>query len=133
MKSHLELVKEFHKCFGAPVSKGVHLSDRDLNNLRIKLLYEEYTELVREFNRPDGKTPDPQKVTKELSDLLYVLLGAAIAWGLPLDQAFRQVHMSNMSKLGPDGEPVRRGDGKILKGPNYFEPNLERLFDENVD
>lgn len=64
---------------------------------------------------------------KELCDLQYVLSGFAVTFGLPLDEAFKRVHESNMSKLGPDGKPVYREDGKVLKGPNYKKPDLSDL------
>ena len=64
---------------------------------------------------------------KELCDLQYVLSGFAVTFGLPLDEAFKRVHESNMSKLGPDGNPIYREDGKVLKGPNYKKPDLSDL------
>lgn len=64
---------------------------------------------------------------KELCDLQYVLSGFAVTFGLPFDEAFKRVHESNMSKLGPDGKPVYREDGKVLKGPNYKKPDLSDL------
>ena len=64
---------------------------------------------------------------KELCDLQYVLSGFAVTFGLPLDEAFKRVHESNMSKLGPDGKPIYREDGKVLKGPNYKKPDLSDL------
>lgn len=64
---------------------------------------------------------------KELCDLQYVLSGFAVTFGLPFDEAFKRVHESNMSKLGPDGKPIYREDGKVLKGPNYKKPDLSDL------
>jgi predicted HAD superfamily Cof-like phosphohydrolase len=71
---------------------------------------------------------DPKKLTKELADLLYIVYGTAVTFGLPLEEVFTEVHRSNMSKLGADGKPLYRADGKVLKGPNYQEPDLDRYF-----
>ena len=71
---------------------------------------------------------DKRKLTKELADLMYVTIGFATTFGLPLEEVFYEVHKSNMSKLGPNGEVLRREDGKILKGINYKEPDLDQFF-----
>ena len=71
---------------------------------------------------------DPENLLKELADLIYVTYGKAATFGWDLDEAVRRVHASNMSKLDDDGEPIYREDGKVLKGPNYQEPNLKDLI-----
>ena len=68
---------------------------------------------------------DKKAVAKELADLLYVVYGTAVSLGIPIDDVFCEVHTSNMSKLDDNGKPIYREDGKVLKGPHYFQPNLE--------
>jgi len=96
----------------------------DLARLRQDLIMEEAGEVWEELERP---VISKAKLTKELADLLYVVYGTALAFGLPLDPAFNRVHESNMSKL-VDGKPLYREDGKVLKGPNYQPPVLDDLF-----
>lgn len=125
--SNLEMVKEFHESFGVPVNSTW---ESDLLDLRWRLITEEYDEVGQAFDEYEyeGKTPKAKMhVAKELADLLYVIYGTAVSLGIPLNEVFRRVHLSNMSKLGPDGKPVYREDGKVLKGPNYREANLEDL------
>ena len=90
--------------------------------LRIDLIDEEFNELIDAEN--DG---DLVAVADALADLCYVINGMALQYGINLDDCFAEVHSSNMSKLGVDGKPILRNDGKILKGPNYFKPNLEQF------
>lgn len=116
------LVREFHAAFG--VDRGV--TDQ-IRELRARLIAEEAQEAV------DALKADPidrEAVAKELADLLVVTYGAADVLGIDLGEAFRRVHESNMSKLGPDGTPVRRPDGKILKGPHYREPDMSEAVME---
>lgn len=110
------LVREFHDAFG--VERGVTDQNREL---RARLIAEEAQEAVEALK---AEPLDREAVAKELADLLVVTYGTADVLGIDLDEAFRRVHESNMSKLGPDGTPVRRADGKILKGPSYQPPNL---------
>jgi len=120
-------VLEFHKKFGHPINTPIIQQQRDL---RYNLISEETVEVMEEmYPDPDDiNLIDKKKFTKELCDLLYVTLGTGVAFGLPLKEVFEEVHKSNMSKLGEDGKPVLREDGKVLKGPNYKEPNLEQFF-----
>ena len=119
--SSLELVKEFHERFGHPVKDEPDVSDMKLNELRVELLSEELRELMEALG-----TGDCVGALDALTDLQYVLDGAFLALGLHRykDAAVAEVHRSNMSKLGADGQPIRREDGKILKGPNYSPPDL---------
>lgn len=87
-------------------------------------------ELVMEEANEVRTAESPEELTKELADLLYVVYGMAVTFGLPIDEVFERVHRSNMSKLGDDGKPIYRDDGKVLKGPNYQPPKLDDLFDE---
>lgn len=91
--------------------------------LRLKLIQEECQEVSELL---DGTLPfDRAKLAKELADLLYVVYGTADVFDINIDQAFREVHDSNLTKLSEDGTPIFREDGKVLKGPNYAPPNLD--------
>jgi len=85
-------------------------------------------ELVMEEANEVRTAESPEELTKELADLLYVTIGFAVTFGLPLVEVFERVHQSNMSKLGEDGKPIYREDGKVMKGPNYQPPQLGDLF-----
>jgi len=91
--------------------------------LRRKLLKEE----VEEYFEGEDKD-DLENVAKELADIIYIVCGTAVSYGIPLDRVFDEVHRSNLSKLGDDGKPLRREDGKILKGPNYSPPNIKKIL-----
>ncbi len=120
----LALVKEFHDAFGVRCATHPDLSNQKVNSLRLDLLREELVELTAAIaNGNKVETLDA------LTDLQYVLDGAYLALGFShvKDEAFAEVHRSNMSKLGADGSPVRRPDGKILKGPYYTPPDLRSL------
>lgn len=124
-KTNYDKVREFHRAF-------FHLMDKELDAttlvgferaaLRNRLILEEVGEMQKELFGWDKK-----KLAKELADLLYVVYGTAATYGIPIDEVFNRVHESNMSKLGVDGKPVYRDDGKVLKGPNYKEPDMEGL------
>ena len=121
-KTTIEQVQEFHETYGLPVEKAPNISDAKTNALRINLLQEELDELKDALE--DG---DVVETLDALIDLQYVLDGAFLSFGLQdqKDRAFAEVHASNMSKLGEDGKPIRReSDGKVLKGPHYFKPDL---------
>jgi predicted HAD superfamily Cof-like phosphohydrolase len=115
-----KMVEEFHAAMGQPV--GRKLSD-DEYRLRLRLIGEEWTEFAEAAAAMDLNAPQ-EEFLKEMADLIYVLLGTAVAMGMNIDEAFERVHRSNMSKLGPGGKPVRRADGKVLKGPEYRLPDL---------
>ena len=124
-KTTIECVAEFHNAFGLPVSGQVNISDEKVNLLRINLLQEELDELKEAL-----AAGDVVEVLDALTDLQYVLDGAVLSFGLQnvKDAAFNEVHRSNMSKLGADGKPIyREGDGKVLKGPDYFRPNIAQF------
>lgn len=121
----MEMVREFHEKFEADINAELTSPKR---YLREKLIYEEADEVSNELFPNMEDEIDKKKLTKELADLLYVTYGTAVTFGLPLEEVFEEVHRSNMSKLGDDGKPIRREDGKVLKGPNYKEPDLERYF-----
>lgn len=131
MNHYEELVKDTHKCMECAVNEPLSV---ELLQLRIKLLDEELGELKAEVNTLCDELKSKQttqaatraKLLKELADLQYVLSGMAVSFNLPLDEAFERVHTSNLSKL-VDGKPLKRADGKFLKGPNYQPPHLEDL------
>ena len=125
-RSTLDQVREFHETYGLPVKSSPDITDAKTNELRINLLAEELDELKEALAQNDiVETLDA------LIDLQYVLDGAFLSFGLHdvKDIAFAEVQRSNMSKLGPDGKPIRReSDGKVMKGPNFFEPDLSQFI-----
>jgi predicted HAD superfamily Cof-like phosphohydrolase len=124
-KSSLDQVREFHETYGAAINDEPHIADTDLNAFRVRLLQEELDELKEAL--ADG---DAVETLDALTDLQYVLDGAFLSLGMHgvKDTAFAEVHRSNMSKLGEDGKPIlRESDGKVLKGPNYFKPDLNKF------
>lgn len=128
---HFAAVKAFTEAFGQPVGKDITAIDNgDLLEMRMALIDEEVEELFRELPVYVGLEGQMNKaaLTKEVADLLYVTYGLAVTFGLPIDEVFDRVHESNMSKLGEDGKPIYRDDGKVLKGPNYQPPSLDDLF-----
>ena len=100
------------------------LRDSRTQQLRYDLIDEELEELKMAFDNDDVV-----EIADALTDLLYVVYGAGHAFGIDLDDCFLEVHESNMSKLGEDGRPIYRDDGKVLKGPHFFQPNLKEILD----
>lgn len=126
MTDTLAGVRQFHETYGLPVKDAPDLSDTRTNNLRVNLLQEELNELKEAL-----EAGDVVEVLDALTDLQYVLDGAYLSLGYHLlkDAAFDEVQRSNMSKLGLDGKPIiRPEDGKILKGPNFSEPDLAAVL-----
>lgn len=120
-----DMVLEFHEKFGVAVNQPF---TEDLIHLRDALMSEEDEETHNElYAFEDGKIC-PKKLTKELADKMYVTIGTAITFGLPLEEVFAEVHKSNMSKLTKEGYVLRREDGKVLKSDQYQEPDLEKFF-----
>lgn len=112
-------VGEFMDSFGQEVKETPEWPSDNIIGLREKLIAEEF----REYKEAVEKR-DMVAIADALSDLLYVVYGAGHAYGIDLDLTFNLVHDSNMSKLGPDGKPIYREDGKVMKGPNFYEPDL---------
>lgn len=124
LTTNYDKVREFHEVF-CPDAIDAPWSET-MMQLRIRLMREELKEVEDAWD-DDIYDGYEEAVVKELCDLLYVTYGTLIFLGVDADEAFRRVHQSNMSKLDSDGKPIRRADGKVLKGPNYKEPNLEDL------
>ena len=124
MRSNLEQAKEFRKKYG--IKNSDNKATRDY---QVRLITEEYKEFI-EAEEMLFRTTDKYKeeALKELADLVYVCYQYAVNMGWDLDRALKLVHKSNLSKLDEDGNPIRREDGKILKGPNYKKPNLHSLI-----
>jgi len=121
--TNFEKVGMFMLTFGQEVKKKPSLSSDKINNLRINLIEEELKEFKEALTKKDLK-----EVADALTDILYVTYGAGHAFGINLDNCFDEVQKSNMSKLGDDGKPIYNKQGKVMKGPNYFEPNLKKFL-----
>lgn len=126
MKSKIEAVRQFHNAFGLGVlEKPAANLGQAKNNLRFNLMDEENKEYLEAAN--DG---DLVEVADALGDMLYILCGTILEHGMQykIEEVFDEIQRSNMSKLGSDGKPIYREDGKVLKGPDYFKPNIEDIL-----
>mgnify|MGYP003632350353 FL=1 len=121
--SNFEKVGDFMEAFGQEVLVEPIFPDFNLAALRLDLIEEE----VQELRDGLGKG-SLLEVADALTDILYVVYGAGHSFGIDLDDCFNEVHRSNMTKLGEDGRPMYRDDGKVMKGPNYETPNLEQFL-----
>ena len=117
--SNFDKVGTFMKTFGQEVKTKPSLSSDKINKLRIDLIKEELEELTEAMQKKDLL-----EVADALTDILYVTYGAGHAFGINLDACFNEVQNSNMSKLGKNGKPIYNESGKVMKGPNYFKPDL---------
>ena len=120
--SNFSKVGTFMKTFGQEVKTKPSLSTEKINKLRIDLIKEELEELTEAMNNKDLL-----EVADALTDILYVTYGAGHAFGIDLDQCFEEVQNSNMSKLDENGKPIYNDSGKVMKGPNYFKPDLSKF------
>tara|TARA_A100001015_G_scaffold274222_1_gene330392 strand:- start:382 stop:753 length:372 start_codon:yes stop_codon:yes gene_type:complete len=120
--SNFESVKTFMKTFGQEVKEKAGFPSDKITSLRYELIYEELEELKEAIINKDIK-----EVADALTDILYVTYGAGHAFGINLDKCFKEVQNSNMSKLGKDGKPIYNDKGKVMKGPNYFKPDLNKF------
>ena len=127
MVSNFIRVIDFMNNFGQEVKYNPEFPDEKVQKLRISLIEEELEELKEAMGKEDMVG-----VADALTDILYVTYGAGAAFGIDLDKCFEEVHSSNMSKLDRNGHPIYRNDGKILKGPDYFEPNLEKIVENGI-
>ena len=121
--TNFEKVKLFMNTYGQEVKDKAEFSDAKTNNLRIDLIKEELEELTQAMN-----DKNLLEVADALTDILYVTYGAGHAFGIDLDKCFDEVQKSNMSKLGEDGKPIYNEFGKVMKGPNYFKPDLSKYL-----
>ncbi len=119
----IEAVKEFHKLFDVPIGTHPKLLNLSAAKRREQLIEEEWVELIEA--RELGNIIE---IADALGDLLYVVYGAAIEYGIPIDEVFEEIHRSNMTKLWPDGTVHKREDGKVLKPPTYSPANLEKII-----
>ena len=121
--TNFEKVGLFMTTFGQEVKKKPSLSTDKINNLRTNLIVEELSEFKDAILKKDLK-----EVADALTDILYVTYGAGHAFGINLDYCFEEVQKSNMSKLGNNGKPIYNEHGKVMKGPNYFKPDLNKFL-----
>ena len=121
--TNFEKVGKFMKTFGQNVKTSSGLSSEKINLLRIKLIEEELSEFKKAINEKNLI-----EVADALTDILYVTYGAGHAFGIDLDKCFDEVQKSNMSKLDDTGKPIYNELGKVMKGPNYFKPNLSKFL-----
>ena len=121
--TNFDKVGIFMKTFGQDVKNKPSLSTDKINELRLSLIKEELDELKEAM-----KNKDLLEVADALTDILYVTYGAGHAFGIDLDKCFDEVQNSNMSKLGEDGKPIYNEAGKVMKGPNYFKPDLSKYI-----
>ena len=120
--TNFESVKKFMQTFGQEVRTNASFPNDKIINLRLDLIREELSELKEAIEKKDIKD-----VADALTDILYVTYGAGHAFGINLDKCFEEVQNSNMSKLGPDRKPIYNENGKVMKGPDYFKPNLNKF------
>ena len=121
--TNAEKVKLFMETFGQEVKTKPEFPSQEVTELRLELISEELNEF---WDACENK--DIVEVADALTDILYVTYGAAHAFGIDIDKCFEEVQRSNMSKLGEDGKPIYREDGKVQKGPNYFKPDLKKIL-----
>ena len=124
--SNFNKVKAFMSTYGQDVKEKAEFPENKIVQLRIDLIEEELNELKEAI-----KNKDIVEVADALTDILYVTYGAGHSFGVNLDECFDEVQRSNMSKLGEDGKPIYNDSGKVMKGPNYFAPNLKKIV--NLD
>lgn len=125
MSKIADQVREFHEVYGCAIAPDgyVGLGDAALRTLRFDLIAEEVDELFGAL-----RDEDVVEVADALGDIAYLVFGSATSFGIDLDAVLDEIHASNMSKLGADGNPIYRPDGKILKGPGYFRPDIRKVL-----
>ena len=120
--TNFESVRKFMETFGQEIKEKAEFPDEKITSLRHDLIKEELDELKEAMDNKDIK-----EVADALADILYVTYGAGHAFGINLDKCFEEVQNSNMSKLDQNGKPIYNEDGKVMKGPNYFKPDLSKF------
>jgi len=128
MKNKIKAVQEFHESFGLGVS---HSPVAKLSVQKLKLRFDLMDEENKEYLEA-AENDDLVEVADALGDMLYILCGTILEHGMQhkIEEVFNEIQRSNMSKLGADGNPIYREDGKVMKGPNYFKPNIESILNE---
>ena len=121
--SNFEKVKKFMETFGQEVKEKAGFPSEEITSLRYDLIREELEEFKAAIEKKDIA-----EAADALTDILYVTYGAGHAFGINLDKCFEEVQNSNMSKLGDDGKPIYNENGKVMKGPKYFKPNLKKFI-----
>ena len=121
--TNFQKVKKFMETFGQEVKSSPSFSSEKINKLRYNLIKEELNEFKQALDNGDLL-----EVADALTDILYVTYGAGHAFGIDLDACFQEVQNSNMSKLGENGKPIFNDQGKVMKGPNYFKPDLSKYI-----
>jgi predicted HAD superfamily Cof-like phosphohydrolase len=121
--TNFESVRKFMEIFGQEIKEKAEFPNEKITSLRYDLIKEELQELKEALDNKDIK-----EVADALADILYVTYGAGHAFGIDLDKCFEEVQNSNMSKLGDDGKPIFNEAGKVMKGPNYYKPNLKKYL-----
>ena len=119
-----EAVKEFHEIYSVPMRDSPGLPPLLIRNLRKSLIMEEALEIYEAIIRDDII-----EIADGLADLVYILYGTALAYGIPLDDVIEEVHRSNLTKLGEDGKPIYSEHGKVTKGPNFEPPNIQKVLE----
>lgn len=138
------LVREFHAVYDLPVATDAPSVDRERVHMRMALIAEEFSELVgavygkaaraaieqafQQAVSADDGTRDVVETADALGDITYVVYGMALEMGIPMEKVLGEIQASNLSKLGADGKPIYREDGKVLKGPGFFQPNIRRAL-----
>ena len=120
--TNFEKVRKFMETFGQDIKEKAEFPEQKITSLRYDLIVEELSEFKQAIDKRDIK-----EVADALTDILYVTYGAGHAFGIDLDRCFQEVQNSNMSKLGEDGKPIYNSSGKVMKGPNYFKPDLTKF------
>jgi predicted HAD superfamily Cof-like phosphohydrolase len=118
-----DAVMEFHRAFNLPIGDRAMLADKEVRALRRRLLNEEFTEYLQAETKDDLV-----EIADALADIIYIACGTAVSYGIPLDRVFAEVHRSNMAKLGPNGKPILRDDGKVMKPANWSPPNVSGII-----
>lgn len=123
MQHPYDAVDQFHEAFNLPRGETPHLPSHEVRDLRTKLLREEFMEYMDAEH-----TDDLVEIADALADIIYIACGTAVAYGIPLDRVFAEVHRSNMAKLGPDGKPIYREDGKVMKPADWQPPRIAQTL-----
>lgn len=125
--TQFEMVHEFHRVYDCNINPMPELPSKDERALRMSLLKEEYNEYIM-----GEKHHNIVEIADALADMLYIINGTCVSYGIPIDKIFAEVHASNMSKLDENGQVLRREDGKVLKGPNYFKPRIREILENHA-